>query len=371
MNNRYNAFRELMLFRFRAFYREPAAMFWSYGFPVILTVSLGIAFRSKPPQPVFVQIADGPEAKAVQRSILKHDSSDLLHVSIAAETNALHALAVSECAVVVRIPQAAGEQDTGGGEGENAKPNQPDTYNYEYVFDPTRPDSTMARRMVDAALQRAAGRRDAITAKQTEVTEPGSRYIDFLVPGLLGMNIMGSGLWGVGFVTVDMRVRKLLKRLVATPMNRSYFLWSMIGGRMMFALPELLVILLAGVWLFGVPVRGNLVGIFVLVLAGAMCFAGIGLLVASRAERTETVSGLMNLVMLPMWMLSGIFFSTKNFPDVLQPFIQALPLTQLNNGLRAMILDGRALHTQWLPLVALLGIGGLCFGLALRWFKWS
>ncbi len=239
-----------------------------------------------------------------------------------------------------------------------------------FVFDPSRPESALARERVNDALQRAAGRQDPVRTSDTRVTEPGARYIDFLVPGLLGMNLMSGSLWGVGFVIVDMRVKKLLKRLAATPMTRSDFLWSIAGSRLLFMLPELVVILGAGVLLFGMPVRGSWLAVLTLALVGAGAFAGLGMLVACRAERIETVSGLMNAVMVPMWLLSGIFFSSERFPDMLQPLVQALPLTQLNDALRAVILEGASLASQAWRVLALAAWGAVSFVLALRWFRW-
>jgi ABC transporter DrrB family efflux protein len=201
--------------------------------------------------------------------------------------------------------------------------------------------------------------------------EPGSRYIDFLIPGLLGMNLMGSGMWGVGFVIVDMRVRKLLKRLVATPMRKSDFLMSMIGARLIYVIPELVIVLGAGVMVFGIVIRGSLLSILALCFLGAMTFSGLGLLVASRAQRIETISGLMNLVQLPMWLFSGIFFSSERFPAAFQPLVQALPLTQLNNAFRAVILEGASLTSQIRSLSILALWGGISFFLALRWFRWN
>jgi ABC-type multidrug transport system permease subunit len=224
---------------------------------------------------------------------------------------------------------------------------------------------------VDDVLQRAAGRQDPVRTAESRVTEPGSRYIDFLVPGLLGMNLMGGSLWGVGFVIVDMRVKKLLKRLAATPMTRTDFLWSIAGGRLLFMIPELVVILGAGVLLFGMPVRGNWLAILALALLGAGSFAGLGMLAACRAQRIETVSGLMNLIMVPMWLLSGTFFSSERFPDLLQPLVQALPLTQLNAALRAVILEGAPLASQGWRLLALAAWGIIPFGFAWRWFRWN
>lgn len=201
--------------------------------------------------------------------------------------------------------------------------------------------------------------------------EPGGRYIDFLVPGLLGMSLMGGGLWGVGYVIVDMRIRKLLKRFLATPMKRSHFLAAILASRLLFLLPEVLVLLLFSRLAFGVQTHGSYLGVLVFILLGALAFAGIGLLVASRAKTLESVSGLMNLVMLPMWVLSGIFFSSDRFPAVAQPAIKALPLTLVIDALRAVMLDGLPLHSQWQPLLGLSLWATISFALALRWFRWN
>jgi ABC-type multidrug transport system permease subunit len=200
---------------------------------------------------------------------------------------------------------------------------------------------------------------------------PGSRYVDFLVPGLIGMNLMGGGMWGVGFVLVDMRIKKLLKRMLATPMRRVYFLLSVVATRVIFFIPEVFVLLLSAHWVFGVPIQGSTASIIFVAFVGAMAFAGLGLLAASRAQRIETISGILNIVMMPMWLCSGIFFSADRFPDLMQPFIQALPLTQLINALRAVILEGQSCLAQLLPLAVLGAWTILAFYLALRWFRWT
>ena len=187
---------------------------------------------------------------------------------------------------------------------------------------------------MDAALQRAAGRTDAFTPRQDAVRAVGSRYIDWLVPGLLGMNIMGTGMWSTSFAIVTARTRKLLKRLVATPMPRTAYLLSLLLSRLVFLAAEV-VVLVAFAWaVFGVAVHGNLGALALVCLIGALAFGGIALLTASRAKTIEGVSGLLNLVMVPMWVFSGVFFASSNFPEVIQPFVQALPLTALNDALR-------------------------------------
>ncbi len=240
-----------------------------------------------------------------------------------------------------------------------------------YHFDPSRPDASSVRAAVDDILQEQKGRVNPIRTEDDTRVEPGSRYIDFLIPGLIGLNTMGGGLWGIGFLLVNFRIAKLLKCFVATPMPRKDFLLALLGARMTFLIPDLAVLLLLGTMVFHMPIRGSLFLVIVLDVLGALAFAGLGLLVGSRATTTESVSGLMNLVMLPMWLFSGVFFSSERFPQAAQPFIQALPLTQLINALRAVILDGAG----WLavaPSLAILGAWAVVtFLLALRIFRWT
>ncbi len=248
---------------------------------------------------------------------------------------------------------------------------EPSASGVSYRYDPTRPEATAARAVVDDILQAAAGRKDPVATRDVKVTEPGSRYIDFLIPGLIGINTMGGGLWGIGFLLVNFRIAKLLKCFVATPMPRRDFLLALLGARLTFLIPDLGVLLLLGTLVFGMPIRGSLPLVIVVDVVGALAFAGIGLLVASRAQTTETVSGLMNLVMLPMWLFSGVFFSSERFPAAAQPFIQVLPLTQLINGLRGVILEGMGWLDVAPNLLILAAWAVVTFLLALRLFRWT
>ncbi len=341
----YSPLRELLKARLREFFREPETIFWVYAFPVLLAIGLGIAFRNRPVERVFVDIQQHAEAARVASNLTRN--ADFV-VAIHTKQECKDRLRLGKTALAV-IPGAE----------------------VTFLYDPTRPESVLARQRVDDALQRAAGRIDPLKTEDRQVTEPGTRYIDFLIPGLIGMNLLAGSMWAVGYVIVDMRVRKLLKRFVATPMKRSHFLWSTLGGRMAFMVPELIVILGAGVILFGFPIRGNIFAILILSLFGATCFSGLGMLVACRAQKLETVSGLMNVVMMPMWLLSGVFFSTERFPDSVQPLIQALPLTQFNFALRAVILEGASLGSQLWRLAFIAAWGAVSYFCTLRWFRWN
>ncbi len=317
--NRWHAFGQLILARVREFYREPEVLFWVYGFPLILATVLGIAFASAAPSPPAVDVeGTAGEARAEALAAPLKEAGITIAFHSAVESRARFKMGKTD---LVIVPQPSGRQ---------------------YVYDPARDKSVLARYWVDSVLERAelhAARGKGGTDGETTVTDdtinvPGSRYIDFLLPGLVGINIMGGGLFGVGFVLVDMRVRKLFKRLMATPVHRGDFLLAILSARMLFLLPEMLTLLLVGWFFFGVPVKGSLLVLLLVILLGAFAFAGLGLLLGCRTEKTESISGLINLVMLPMYLLSGVFFPSERFPEAVQPFIRALPLTQLNDALR-------------------------------------
>jgi ABC-type multidrug transport system permease subunit len=335
---------QLTLARWRTFYREPSAVFWTFGFPILLSMALGLAFRNQPPQPVPAGIEAGPGAEAL---LVALDQDDDFKSSILSPEQASIALRTGKVDVVV-------------------VPGSPRVYR----VDPSRPEGRLARALVDDALQRAEGRRDPTPTTDQTVTEPGSRYIDFLVPGLIGMGLMSGGLWGIGYVIVEMRTQKLVKRLLATPMRRTDFLLAFILTRALFLLVELPVVIGFAVLTFGVPVRGSYALLAGLGTLGSLVFAGIGLLVAARAKNTQTVGGLINLVSMPMFICSGVFFSSERFPDIMQPVIRALPLTALNDSLRAVMLEGATLAQVAQPAIVMAIWGVASFGLALIVFRW-
>lgn len=338
---------ELTLVRLREYLREPEAVFWTLVFPILLAGGLGLAFRNRPAEQFRVVVAETADAADSVAGVALAASPRLI-VSMMDSGAASNALRQGRTVLVVRP-------------GENGM---------ELMFDPERPESAMARLIADDALQRHAGRRDPVTLSDRHVSERGWRYIDFVVPGLLGMTIMGTSIWGIGFTIVDARRRKLLKRLIATPMSRAQYLASFVTWRLLLLAVEVTVLVAFGALVFGVPVRGSLAQLAVVALLTGFAFGGIGLLVAARPRTIEGASGLMNLVMLPMWVASGVFFSAANFPDAIQPVIQALPLTAANDALRLTMLEGAG----WRVVAPELGILAawlvVTFPIALRIFRW-
>jgi len=336
----------LTVARLREWYREPEALFWTFIFPVLMAAGLGLAFRSKPPEVVKIGVVENARAEAIVTGLARDKQLD---VRVVEDSTGARQLRIGKLALLV-VPTDSGA---------------------EYHYDPTRPEGASARRIVDDALQRAAGRTNPVAVHDRLVSEHGARYIDFLVPGLLGMSLMANGLWSIGFGLVDQRRKKLLKRLVATPMSRAQYLASFVLARLTLLIFEAGFLLSFGRFVFGVPIRSSLLVVGLVCLISTLGFGALGLLVAARPKTVEGASGLMNLTMMPMWVFSGVFFSSSNFPDVMQPFIKALPLTAVNDALRATMLEGAGL-TQIAPELAVVTTWMvICFVVAVRIFRWQ
>jgi ABC-2 type transport system permease protein len=337
--------RELAAMRVRTFLREPEALFWTFGFPMLMAVGLGIAFREAPPERVAVGVEAGSVA---ERWIPALEAEPAVQLRRVPPDSAEWVIVRGEVGVLL------GGRDT-----------------LVYRFDPAREEGRSAHLAADRVIQRAAGALPAVPVIEDRRRLPGGRYIDWVIPGLIGLNLMSTGMWGMGFGLVQMRQKKQLKRMASTPMRRRDFLAAQVLARLAFVALEIPPIVLFAWLAFGVRVEGSLLALAAVVTAGAMTFAALGLLASTRARTMEGVSGLLNLVMLPMFVLSGVFFSAARYPDALQPFIRALPLTALNDALRAVYNDG-------LGLGAVLGELGVmaawmmgCFVLALRLFRWQ
>jgi ABC-2 type transport system permease protein len=341
----FNPLVELTLARLREFFREKGMVFWVFGFPVLMAIGLGMAFRNRPPEPPHVAIVTesaGPLAAALL-------ASSAIHAERLPEPEAQRGLGRSKFALVVDLRAA-----------------EP-----IYHYDPQVPDARLARALADAELQKAAGRADVVTTRDLTENVPGTRYIDFLLPGLIAMNIMGSSVWSIGYSLVVARKRKLLRRYAVTPMRRGHFLMSYFVARVVFLVTELALLVPFGALIFGTVVQGSYLALGLVSVLGAAAFAGIGLMVGARVENTEVAQGWMNFIQLPMWILSGAFFTNERFPEWLQPFIQALPLSALCNALRLIYNEGAGVSAVVPSLGILLAWTLFGFGLSARRFRWQ
>jgi ABC-type multidrug transport system permease subunit len=336
-----NSLYQLTSMRFRLVWREPEAVFWIFVFPILLAMGLGIAFRNRP--------------------------ADVLQVG-ATTAQLTQALAADKGLTAEAMDEAEGTHELATGRILLLAIQRPD--GVAYKFDDTNPDARLARLLADRAIQTVAGRQEAVRAENQLVHEAGARYIDFVVPGLLGMNLMGSAMWGLGFAIVEARQKKLLKRMVASPMPRWQYLASFLLSRLILLVIEVAAFLGFARLVFGVPFRGSLWELGLLCVLTSLAFSALGLLVSSRAKTMEAASGLMNLVMLPMWILSGVFFSASRFPLAIQPLVRALPLTAAIDALRGNMLQGMSLGQLAVPIAILLAWLVVPFAVSLRIFRW-
>jgi ABC transporter DrrB family efflux protein len=337
--------RELTRVRVLLFVREPEAIFWVFVFPVVLAAVLGFAFRTGSVEPGKIAVVQGEGTPRLLEALGLDE-----HVRAEVFDGRDEAFA--------RLRKAAVDA--------MLEPGDPP----RLTFDPARPEAETARLRVLRVLGLASGSGDP-PLELAPITETGSRYVDFLYPGLLGMNLMGTGMWGIGFAIADTRRRKLLRRLLVTPMRRSSFFLSFMLSRLVWLILEIGVLASFGRWVLGVPFTGNVVTFSLIALLGGFTFAGMGILIASRVRTIEGVSGLMNLVMMPMWLGSGVFFSYERFPDAIHPLLRLMPLTALNDALRAVMIEGESILGQ-VPEVAVLAFwGAATFVAALKIFRWE
>lgn len=348
MTERYFPLWELTKARLREFYREPGAVFWVFVFPVLLAIGLGVAFRTRPPEVPRAAVVHGQEAAWILEALGADPGVRVL--ALGAE-EAERALRSAEVDLLIRA--APGERRV------------------VYVYDPSHDSARLARQVVDDALQRGLGRADVVAATEETQGTPGGRYIDFLLPGLIGLNLMGSSMWGIGYSVVWARRRRLLKRFAATPMRRSHYLLSYLFSRLLFMVLEVAALIFFGYLIFDVRVHGSIAAVGLISFLGAFTFAAISLLVAARTQSIEAASGWMNFVQMPMWLLSGAFFSYARFPEVVHPAIRALPLTALNDALRAVMNEGLPLWSVWSELLVLVLWTLIPFAVALRVFRWQ
>ena len=338
----YSPLWQLTLARVRESLREPMALFWVYAFPLVLAIVLGMAFREGPKPKVRIDFVEGQKTEQLREQFATDDFT----VSVQDESEASRRLQRGVTDLVV-------ERDADG--------------KLTYRTEDSRTESRLAEYMFLSVVN---GPPTSDMVKGEPISTTGNRYIDFLIPGLIAMNLMGGGFWGVGFVIVDQRIRGLLKRFHAAPMRRRDFLLSLMLGRIIFVGSEVIILWLVGWAIFGISMAGSWLLFVGLIFLGGAAFSGVGMLMACRAQRAESVSGLISLAMLIQFTFSGIFFSADRFPEAIQPIVQVLPLTALADAMRAVSLDGAGPLTI-LPDVIILAVWGVVsFTLALLWFRW-
>lgn len=343
-------------FGLRVYLRVPAAVFWTIAFPIVMLLGLGTVFSgAKPAAPhlVWVQAAESSPDDALMRTALTERGLDVEVISASAADERWRA---------GKLPALL--------EGEAGR------YRLR-VNSYLVAQGMQAEALVQQAFLAAQARRQGAEPPMrlpVEMSSPGGRhahnYAAFLLPGLLGLNLMMLGVFSTGMVDVSMREKGGYKRLAATPLSKPIYLGSQLGVRLIIMVASAAALLLTGRLVFGIHSEGNLGALFALLLLGAACFIAMGYVLASLARTVEAYGGIANLVFLPLMLLSGVYFSLDAAPQWLQMAAAALPLAPLLTALRAVFNDGASLASQWQAMLIVAGWAAAMFGLAVRRFRW-
>jgi ABC-type multidrug transport system permease subunit len=379
MNNwvRFNQLWQLISALFREIIREPGVLFWGILFPILMSLGLGLAFSKKADVTRKVAIVNNGETPmpGTSNSIL----SDFLQDNC--EKN------LSELKEDWKWKYVIQEEKLGNSIflfynmewSEAMKLLKRGTINVliigtnnsvEYHFDPMNSDAELTYLKLSNIIGGGKIHIEKTNSEIKPLTVTGTRYIDFLVPGLITMGVMMSCMWGISYGIIEKRSKKLLRRLVATPMKKSHFLIALITVRITMNFIESLILFLFALLTFKMTIQGDITALILMFLAGNIAFAGIAVFVSSNTSNTEVGNGLINFVVFPMMVLSGIFFSYHNFPDWSIPVIQRLPLTTLTDGIRSIFNEGAGYNEVALPILILTATGILFFSAGLKIFKW-
>jgi ABC-type multidrug transport system permease subunit len=365
MKNDLKSLWQLVSINYKEFIREPGIIFWSLIFPVLMAWVLGIAFTKKGELIQTIALVEKAQRDNIDldaflsktRTIANGKVAHLYSIENKLGKLTFRIRSVSRDSAMLMVKR-----------GETTLIIQEERDSVFYLFDPQSAEAKYNYLMLSSAINN-----DPI-ADNTEsvkiLSQKGTRYVDFLIPGLLALGIMNGFLWGIGYGLIEIRSKKLLRRMVAAPMKKSQFILSHYFARISLSAVEAAILYLFSWIYFRIHMQGSFLAFLMIFAAGSFCFAGISILMASRTSSSRIGNGLINLISLPMMILSGIFFSYHNFPDIVIPVIQMLPLTMIADSLRSIMTEGTGFRENLSEFFILSGMGFLCFFIGLRIYKW-
>jgi len=357
---------QLISINYKEFIREPGIIFWSLVFPVLMAWVLGVAFTKKGELIQTIALVDDPRVEHPElksflaRARIEPDQTGVLY---------FYSIENKLGKLVFRIRPVSSDSAflmVKRGQTSLILKEQKDSLIFQ--FDPQNTDARYNYIMLSAAIYHEQVAFD--TASVQVLSRLGTRYVDFLIPGLLALGIMNGFLWGIGYGLIEIRSKKLLRRMVAAPMKKWQFIISHFFARITLSIFEAAILFLFSWIYFRIEIQGSLVAFFMIFAAGSFCFAGISILMAARTSSSRIGNGLINFISMPMMVLSGIFFSYHNFPEVAVPFIQKLPLTMLADSLRSIMTEGTGIAENLPEFLLLSGLGFLCFLVGIKIYKW-
>ncbi len=360
---------ELILIHVKEIIREPGVIFWGVGFPVLISWGLGIAFTRSPETRKDIAMVNTLEDSRLMEFVNANTSEDWTLDSLKS-FNLVFEDEVFGKNTFRFIPLSEENALKGMKRGKYQVILESTKDSIMYRMDPANPDARLLQLQLSEIFDKEDSVIQLTNARILPVDLQGTRYVDFLIPGLMGMTVMMACMWGISYTIIERRKGNMLRRMVATPMKKHNLLVAHMTARLTITFLETLILVLFARFYFDMQIQGSLIALFLVFLAGNIAFTGIAVLFSSRTSKTEIGNALINLVTMPMLILSGIFFSYQNFPEWTIPFIEKLPLTMMADSFRSIFNEGAGI-TDVLPDVLILGIGGsITLFAGIKVFKW-
>ena len=354
---------QLLKAHFKEYLREPGALFWSFGFPILMALGLGLAFSGD--KQIINDVAIVPKygQNDTVFNILVNKNNEYSDTIIEKTFNSGYNKTTYKFYITswqeARIKLKRGIVSVIVTENNNI---------LTYHSDPLNPKSELINIQLEQYFK--TGHLHYFEGKLEKIDTKGLRYIDFLIPGLMGLSIMMSVMWGISYTLIEKRSKKLLRRMVATPMRKYHFFIAQWLSRILLTFFEAAVLLGFSYYFFQIEIQGSIIALILLIITGNFCFFGIAILISSRTSNTQLGNGLISFITTPMMILSGIFFSYQNFPDWAISFIKVMPLTRLVDEMRSVINEGAG-FIQSVDGILILSISGIIFFLAgMKIYKW-
>ena len=353
----------------KMFYRNRAAVFFSFFLPLLIMLIFGV-LNFEESTSVSLGVVDEARNEASQQLVDRLDEQPFFEVSRGERDAELAALEEGERDVILVVPGGYSGEVGAGGTGLVA---------YQASGDPQQVQvarlllfQSVAQALFGGAAPEAGGGAAAFASpvRIESVSARNLGYIDFLVPGIVGMTVMQLGIFGVAFGFVQLKRTGALRRLFATPTSPAYFLAAQVGSRLVIGFIQVAILIGVGLW-FGLQMFGDWASLAVIVLVGSAIFLAVGFAIAGWAKNEDQAAPVANLVSLPMMFLSGVFFPRDAMPEFLRGVTSFMPLTYVNEALRAVVNDGAgvlALGPQMLGMAAWLAAS---FVLAIFLFRWE
>lgn len=363
--NQITALKALTKASFLGLLKSPSSIFFSIAFPLIFIIAFGIMSDGG----ASVTLAFSPDTDTANQIYQQLNNNPAVKIyEDEGEEKKLEDLKKGSIAAVLDIQKNASDSAA-----------QTYTINFQTSIAAGN-DRSIAKQIVESIIINIndqnfpANENIATITEATPIEGRAYKYLDFFLPGMLGFSMLSAGIFGTAFIFFNLKQTLVLKRFFATPVRRLNIIFAEGSSRLILQMFAAAIIIIIGYFAFDFTLVHGVRTFFemmVLCCFGLIIFLGMGFIISSIAKNESLIPPLANMIIMPQLILSGVFISTEKFPDWMQPVCNALPLTQLNNGLRQIAFQGKSFIDIWQPIVILTVWGIVVYAVAVRVFRWE